>query len=195
MLGRDLNLDPSQIRKDFETISIAGKPKVGYSVSTAVNAIERFLGWDRQKSAILAGADSLGLALLASGDFGRYGLRIVGVFDSDERLIGMDAKGREVRPLGFLPGFARSMGVQVGIIALPAKEAQMAADLMVNGGIRAIWNVAPIAVQAPERVAVENQDLFYPLAVLTSRLARAMEMEAQAKAAAGTADPAAPGKS
>jgi redox-sensing transcriptional repressor len=180
-IGKDLDLDPSQIRKDLETAGIAGKPRVGYSVSALVNAIEHFLGWDRLNNAVVAGADSLGAALLGFNNFSRYGLRIVGVFDADERLIGSDAHGFEVRPLGFLPGFARAMHARVGILTVPARLAQTAADLMVSGGIRAIWNLASVPVRVPDHVFIENEDFYYPLAALSCKLARAEQNETKAK--------------
>lgn len=180
-IGKDLGLDPSQIRKDLEITGIAGKPRVGYSVSAIVNAIEHFLGWDRLNNAIIAGADSLGSALLGFDNFSRYGLRIVGVFDADERLIGSDVHGFEVRPLGFLPGFARAMRARVGILAVPARLAQTAADLMVAGGIKGIWNLATVPVRVPEHVFIENEDFYYPLAALSCRLTRAEESETIAK--------------
>jgi len=171
-IGRDLGLDSSLIRKDLEVTGLAGKPKVGYSVPALLAAIERFLGWDRVKNAVLAGAEGLGPALLGLKDFKRYGLKIVGVFDSDERLIGADLHGFEVRPLGFLPGIARSSNARVGIITTPAGQAQSAADLMVSAGVRAIWNLAPIPVRVPAGVFVENRDFYFPLAALSCRLER-----------------------
>jgi redox-sensing transcriptional repressor len=174
-LGRDLGLDPSQIRKDLEVTGIPGKPRVGYSVSVLVNSIEHFLGWDQLKNAVLVGADSLGLALLGFNNFRRYGLKIVGVFEADERLIGNDAHGFEVRPLGFLPALARAMNVRVGIITVPAHLAQAVADLMVSGGVRAIWNLASIPVSVPEHVFAQNEDFYYPLAALSCRLAQVEE--------------------
>ncbi len=171
-LSRDLGLDSSQIRKDLEVTGIVGKPKVGFPVPALVSAIERFLGWDKVKNAVLAGAEGLGPALLGLKEFKRYGLRIVGVFDADERLIGADLHGFEVRPLGFLPGIARSTNASVGIITLPAAQAQGAADLMVSAGVRAIWNLAPIPVRVPEGVLVENRDFYFPLAALSCRLER-----------------------
>ncbi len=180
-IGKDLGLDPSQIRKDLEATGIAGKPRVGYSVSALVNSIEHFLGWDQLKNAVLAGADSLGLALLSFNNFERFGLRIVGVFEADEKLIGDDAHGFEVRPLGFLPGFARAMSAKVGIITLPERLAQGAADLMVSGGVRAIWNLSSVPVSVPEHVFVQNEDFYYPLAALSCRLARVEEKHNLAK--------------
>ena len=171
-LSRDLGLDSSQIRKDLEVSGIVGKPKVGFPVPALIGAIERFLGWDKVKNAVLAGAEGLGPALLGLKEFKHYGLRIVGVFDADERLIGGDLHGFEVRPLGFLPGIARSANARVGIITLPAPLAQSAADLMVSAGVRAIWNLAPIPVRVPAGVFVENRDFYFPLAALSCRLER-----------------------
>lgn len=180
-IGKDLGLDPSQIRKDLEITGIAGKPRVGYSVSAIVNGIEHFLGWDRLNKAVLAGSDSLGSALLGFDHFSLYGLRIVGVFEAEERLIGSDVHGFEVRPLGFLPCFARSIRARIGILAVPAALAQTAADLMVAGGIKGIWNLATAPVRVPKHVFLENQDFFYPLAALTCRLTRAEESETKAE--------------
>jgi redox-sensing transcriptional repressor len=177
VLGRDLNLDSSQIRKDLEVTGIVGKPKVGYPVPALIAAIRGFLGWDRQKNAVLAGAEGLGPALLGLKEFDRYGLKIVGVFDADERLIGADLHGFEVRPLGFLPGIARSMRARVGIITLPEGLAQDAADLMAKAGVRAIWNLAPVPVRVPAGVFVENGDFYFPLAALSCRLARQTDEE------------------
>jgi redox-sensing transcriptional repressor len=176
-LGKDLNLDASQIRKDLEVTGIAGKPKVGYPVPALIGAIESYLGWNRLKNAVLAGAEGLGTALLGLKEFNRYGLRIVGVFDADEKLIGGDLHGFEVRPLGFLPGIARTANARVGIITLPAGLAQGAADLMVSAGVRAIWNLAPIPVRVPDGVFVENGDFYFPLAALSCRLERQGEGE------------------
>jgi redox-sensing transcriptional repressor len=180
-IGKDLGLDPSQIRKDFEITGLPGKPRVGYSISALINAIEHFLGWDQLKNTVLAGAGSLGMALLGFNNFSSYGLKIVGVFEADARLIGNDAHGLEVRPLGFLPGYSRAMDVRVGIITTPASIAQSAADLMVGGGIRAIWNLASIPVQVPDGVFLENEDFYFPLAALSCRLARAGETDVRAK--------------
>lgn len=179
IIGKDLGLDPTQIRKDFESTDIVGKPKVGYSVSALIRAIETCLGWNETKAAVIAGADSLGRALLQFEDFKQFGLRVVGIFDADERRIGHQVDGMEILPLGFLPDMAKLMKVRIGIITLPAMMAQHAAELMVKGGIRAIWNFAAVALRAPADVVVQNEDLYYSLAALSSKLARVSGEEAQ----------------
>ncbi|MFB3825871.1 MAG: redox-sensing transcriptional repressor Rex [Bryobacteraceae bacterium] len=171
MIGKDLGLDPTQIRKDFETTEIVGKPKVGYGVPALIRAIESCLGWNQTKAAVIAGAGSLGRALLQFKDFSSFGLRVVAIFDAEEN-IGHQVDGLEVLPLGFLPDLARLLKVRIGILTLPAMVAQHAAELMLKGGVRAVWNFAPVALRVPPDVIVQNEDLYYSLAALSAKLAR-----------------------
>lgn len=170
-LARALGLDASQIRKDLEIIGIAGKPRVGHNLQNLLKSLEKFLGCHQFKPALLAGAGPLGRALLNFEEARQFGMRIVGVFDADEHRIGREAEGLEIMPLGFLADLARTLKARIGIVTLPAGYAQSAADLMVKGGIRAIWNFSPIALGVPPGVIVENQNLFFSLAALSARLA------------------------
>lgn len=186
VLGRDLGLDPTQVRKDLEAIGLTGKPKVGFGVADILRGIETFLGWDRPKEAVIAGAGSLGSALLRYDRFREYGISIVAAFDTDPQKIGVPIAGKEVFLLDSLPGRTLRMGVQLGIIATPPQAAQRVADLMVEGGIRAIWNFAPVHLRVPESVVLQNEDLCHSLATLSLKLARR-------SALAGTAPEAFPG--
>jgi len=178
-LARVLGLDPTQVRKDIEMTGIVGKPRVGYELGELVRWIENFLGWNRPKEAVLAGAGSLGSALLGYEKFRKHGMIIVACFDIDPEKIGQQIHGREVQPLMFLPDFVRQSHTPVGVIATPAGAAQKVADLMVAGGIGAIWNFAPAHVQVPARVILQNEDLYHSLASLSfkleSRMAKAGE--------------------
>ena len=169
-LARVLGLDPTQVRKDIEMTGIVGKPRVGYPLGDLVHWIENFLGWNRPKQAVLAGAGSLGSALLGYEKFRRHGMRIVAVFDIDPEKIGQRIHGLEVQPLMFVPDFVRQKHALVGVIATPAAAAQSVADLMVMGGIRAIWNFAPAHIQVPARVILQNEDLYHSLASLSFKL-------------------------
>jgi redox-sensing transcriptional repressor len=169
-LARVLGLDPTQVRKDIEMTGIVGKPRVGYALDELVRWIENFLGWNRPKDAVLAGAGSLGSALLGYERFRRHGMQIVAAFDTDPEKIGQRIHGREVQPLGFLPGFVRQHKTPVGVIATPAAAAQSVADLMVSGGIRAIWNFAPAHIHVPDGFILQNEDLYHSLASLSFKL-------------------------
>jgi redox-sensing transcriptional repressor len=169
-LARALGLDPTQVRKDIEMTGIVGKPRVGYPLGDLIRWIENFLGWNRPKEAVLAGAGSLGSALLGYGKFRSHGMEIVAVFDIDADKIGRRIHGKEVQPLFFLPDFVRRTHTLVGVIATPPGCAQSVADLMVTGGIRAIWNFAPAHIHVPETVILQNEDLYHSLASLSYKL-------------------------
>ena len=169
-LARTLGLDPTLVRKDIEMTGIVGKPRVGYLLGDLMSWIENFLGWNRPKDAVLVGAGSLGSALLGYEKFRSHGMRIIGAFDADCQKIGQRIHGTEVQPLFFLPDFVRRTGTPLGLIATPADAAQSVADLMVTGGIRAIWNFAPAHIQIPKGVIVQNEDLYHSLASLSFKL-------------------------
>ncbi len=169
-IAQDLRLDPTQVRKDIELTGIAGRPRIGYSVPELIAAIEHFLGWDNMRDAFLAGAGSLGTALAGYKDFRDYGLNIVAAFDNDPSRIGSSVHGIEVLPVDRIPDLAERMHVHMGVIAVPVAAAQDVTDLMIFGGIRAIWNFAPASIVVPEGIVVENVQLTGSLAVLTARL-------------------------
>lgn len=173
-IAHDLDLDPTQVRKDLAYTGIVGKPKVGYEVPVLIAALESFLGWDNTTEAFLAGAGSLGTALLGYRGFREHGLDIIAAFDLDPAKIGESIHGKRVMPMQKLGDLARRMHVHLGIITTPAEGAQDAADLMAAGGIKAIWNFAPVSLKLPPGVIVENVQLSSSLAVLSSKLAEAL---------------------
>ncbi len=174
-IGMDLDLDPTQIRKDLEAVGIVGRPRIGYVLANVIEALEQFLGWKNLNDAFLVGAGSMGSALLGYHKFEQCGLKIVTAFDLDPSKIGSRIHGKHVLPLSKLPDLARRMHVLIGIITVPAAEAQAVADLMVAGGIRAIWNFAPIRLRVPEQVIVHNEDLYCSLASLSQKLFQSLQ--------------------
>jgi redox-sensing transcriptional repressor len=166
-----LNLDPTQVRKDLESIQAVGKPRVGFSVPQLIEAIETFLGYKETNQAFLAGIGSLGTALLGYNRFSEFGLKIVAAFDIDSRRIGTRVHGIEIQPLAWLPDLAKQMSVHLGIVTVPASAAQSVADLMVRSGIKAIWNFAPVSLRLSKEVIVQDEDLYKSLAVLSYKLA------------------------
>lgn len=172
MIGAELRFDATQVRKDIEMTGTAGRPKVGYDVNELICAIEKFLGWDSVTEAFLVGAGSLGEALMGYPGFAECGLNIVAAFDVDPNKCHRVIHGKHVRHISKMTGLMRRMRVRFGIITVPASEAQQAADLLIEGGVLAIWNFAPAKIQAPERVIVTNEDLYCSLAVLSQKMTR-----------------------
>ncbi|MFO1478461.1 MAG: redox-sensing transcriptional repressor Rex [Verrucomicrobiota bacterium] len=177
-IGAALDSDPTQVRKDLEAVGIVGRPRIGYAVASLLEGLEHFLGWKNVNEAFLVGAGSMGSALLGYDKFEQYGLRIVAAFDVDKSKAGGKIHGKHVLPLEKLPNLAVRMHVLIGIITVPAAGAQAVADLMVRGGIRAIWNFAPVRLRVPENVIVHNEDLYCSLASLSQKLFKALHAEA-----------------
>jgi redox-sensing transcriptional repressor len=187
-IGQDLDLDPTQVRKDLESVGVAGRPRIGYVLTDVTGELEKFLGWNNVHDAFLVGAGSMGSALLGYRKFEECGLKIVTAFDLDPSKIGAKIHGKHVLPLEKLPNLAQRMHILIGIITVPAAEAQAVADLMVAGGIRPIWNFAPIRLRTPEHVIVHNEDLYCSLAALSQKLFAALQNRPQVTAPrAGTA--------
>jgi redox-sensing transcriptional repressor len=170
-IGRALNVDPTLVRKDLEVTEVAGRPKVGYPLDELLEAIADFLGWNNDRDAILVGVGNLGTALLGYEQINEYcGINIVVGFDADPAKVGTQVHGKKVLALDKLPDLVRRMRLHLGIITVPAPAAQAVADLMVSSGITAIWNFAPVTLQVPEEVIVQNEGFYPGLAVLTSRM-------------------------
>ena len=170
MVGRDLSLDPTLVRKDLESISVVGRRRVGFTLSELVRGIEASLGYGGLNRAFLLGAGSLGTALLGYKKFREYGLQIVAVFDAAPSRVGERLHDLEVQPLDRLPELTHEWNPQIGIITVPADRAQKAVDLLVANGVHAIWNFAPVRVQVPPEVIVQSEDLYRSLATLSYKL-------------------------
>jgi redox-sensing transcriptional repressor len=97
-------------------------------------------------------------------------LKIVAAFDQDPAKVGLRIHDKHVLALEKLPDLAKRMRVMIGIITVPAPAAQDVADMMVAGGIRAIWNFAPTRLHAPRQVIIHNEDLYCSLAALSQKL-------------------------
>lgn len=174
-IGNDLNLDPPQIRKDLAYTGIRGMPKVGYQVETLLRCLEDFFGWNRIDEAFLVGAGNIGKALLKYDGFKRYGFKIVAAFDTNPAIVGKSFCDVKVLPVEKLPNLCERMKIRIGVIATPEDAAQQIADMMIDGGIRGIWNFAPAAIKVPDGVIVQNENLAAGLAVLSKKLQLLMQ--------------------
>jgi redox-sensing transcriptional repressor len=170
MVGRDLSLDPTLVRKDLESIAAVGKRRIGFVLSDLIRGIELNLGFNGVNRAFLMGAGSLGSALLGYKKFREYGLQIVAAFDASPARVGERLYDLEIQPLERLPELAREWNAQIGIVTVPAPRAQEAVNLLVANGIHAIWNFAPVRVQVPPDVIVQSEDLYRSLATLSYKL-------------------------
>mgnify|MGYP000659973514 CR=1 FL=1 len=141
-ISKEINIDASQIAKDLSYVNISGRTRVGYEVDALIEVLEHFLGFTEIHKAFLFGVGSLGGALL-----------------QDSGQIPATAAERLVLP-----------PVQIGVLTVPIEIAQCITDMMVDGGIKAVWNFTPFRIRVPEDIVVQNTSLYAHLAVMFNRL-------------------------
>jgi redox-sensing transcriptional repressor len=95
---------------------------------------------------------------------------IIAAFDIDESIVGTVLHNKQIMSLDKLPSVCSRMKIKIGIIAVTAEEAQKACNLLVDSGILAIWNFAPVHLQVPQQVVVKNENLGSSLAILSNYL-------------------------
>lgn len=167
-----------QVRKDLSSVGgESGKPKTGFSVNALVGDISEFLGYNNINEAVLVGAGNLGNALLSYTGFNNYGLDIVAAFDSKAELAGKTVNGKRILEIEKLPGIVKRFKVFIGIITVPQESAQKVCDIMIEAGIKAIWNFSPRHLIVPENIAIMNVDMASSLAVLSQRLSEILKEE------------------
>lgn len=171
VIAADLDLNEVQVRKELALVSRrGGKPKSGFVVEELIADIEDFLGYHNGNQAVLAGAGSLGKALMSYKGFARYGMEIIMAFDVRESVIGESVEGKMILPMEKMEDLCRRMNIHIGIITTPAEQAQEVCDKLVAGGVRAIWNFAPVHLSVPDSVLLQNENMAASLALLSKYL-------------------------
>ncbi len=166
-LGGKLGVTPAQIRKDLSYFGRFGKQGRGYNVKRLLEELHQILGITREWSMVLVGVGQLGRAILGYGGFAPQGFRIVGAFDVDSAAVGERVDGLEVKSIDVLPEEMRQLRAQLGIVAVPAASAQQVIDMLVESGVKAILNYAPIAAHVPPDVRIKDIDPVLALQSMT----------------------------
>ena len=168
-LATALGLGDVQVRKDLALVSNGGRPKVGYLREQLIEDISQFLGYDNTTDAILIGAGKLGQALLGYNGFEAYGLNILAAFDENP-MLDMTDDGKPVYSIDKLESFCRNNKILMAISTVPAQYAQKVCDHLISCGIKAIWNFAPVHLDVPNNILVQNENMATSLAVLSMHL-------------------------
>ena len=168
-LANALGMGEVQVRKDLAMVCDGGRPKIGYLRERLIEDISQFLGYDNTTDAILVGAGKLGQALLGYSGFEAYGLNILAAFDAAPMADRTD-DGKPIYPISQLESFCRAHNVLMGIITVPAKYAQEVCEKLIVSGIKAVWNFAPVHLDVPGNILVQNENMATSLAVLSMHL-------------------------
>lgn len=173
-LANALGMGEVQVRKDLAQVSDGGRPKIGYLREHLIEDISQFLGYDNTTDAILVGAGKLGQALLGYSGFDAYGLNILAAFDANITKP-KEVDGKPLLPMSDLKDFCRENKILMGIITVPAASAQQVCNKMIDCGIKAIWTFAPVHLDVPENILVQNENMATSLAVLSMHLQAQMK--------------------
>lgn len=171
-LSSKMHVTASQIRQDLNNFGGFGQQGYGYNVPYLYAEIGKILGLDRIHHIIIIGAGNLGQALANYVKFEKRGFKVVGIFDINPVLKGISIRGNEIRMMDELPEFLRENDVQIATLTLPKAYAEETANLLVENGIKAIWNFAHLDLAVPEDVIVENVHLSESLMRLSYNLNR-----------------------
>lgn len=170
-----MSVTASQIRQDFNNFGGFGQQGYGYNVKYLYEEIAKILGLDHKHNLILIGAGHLGQALANYVNFERRGFVIKGIFDIDQNIHGNLIRGIEVQPMENIESFVNENDIDIAILTIPKAQAVKVSKLLVDYGIKAIWNFAHVDLDVPDNVVVENVHLSESLMKLSYNLNRLNE--------------------
>ncbi|VBB46346.1 Redox-sensing transcriptional repressor Rex [uncultured Paludibacter sp.] len=169
-IAHNIAVDASKVAKDLSYVNISGKTRVGYDVKELVNVLQEFLGFTNSHKAFLFGVGSLGGALLHDDGLNQFGLEIVAGFDVKYELAGTSIHRVPIHHVSKFNELQKKTGVKIGVLTVPVDKVQEAAQMMIEGGIQAIWNFTPCRIVVPENIIVQNTSIYAHLAVMFNRL-------------------------
>ena len=170
-LSERMGVTASQIRQDLNNFGGFGQQGYGYNVEYLYSEIAKILGLENHYSVIVIGAGNLGQALANYTDFEKRAFVIKGLFDVNPRLVGISVRGIEVMDMDSIQDFVNENNVDIAVLTVPKMKAPQIANDLVAGGIKGIWNFAPVDLEIHDRgVVVENVHLSESLMTLSYRI-------------------------
>ena len=169
-IAKALSLGDVQVRKDLAAVCGAGKPKIGYETGKLITDIESHLGYERLTNAVLVGAGKLGRALLDYDGFEDFGVKIIAGFDCNETALKNGAK--DILPIRDIGAYCREHDVKLGIITVGQGSAQDVCTKLVESGVEAIWNFAPVSLKVPSGILLKQENLALSLAHLNNQIGK-----------------------
>lgn len=165
-LGEKIGFTASQIRQDLNCFGDFGQQGYGYNVRELSSKISTILGLDKEHNGVIVGAGNIGQAIANYTRFGKMSFDLKGIFDANPKLIGIKIRDISIEDIDELDKFLAKNSIDIGVVCVPRINAQKVCDVLVAGGVRAIWNFAPVDLVVPDHVIVENVHLSESLLTL-----------------------------
>jgi redox-sensing transcriptional repressor len=152
------NINATQIRRDLSNFGKFGKRGVGYNIDSLLGEIRRILRTQGQHNIALVGAGRLGQAIASSPIFAEHGINIAAVFDNDPERVGRAIGSLAVTDIRTLPQVVREKNIIVGVLAVPADNAQQVANEVIGSGVKIIFNYSEALLDVPQDVTVHTSN-------------------------------------
>ena len=174
-LSKRMKVTASQIRQDLNNFGGFGQQGYGYNVEYLYQEVGKILGLDREHNMVIIGVGNLGQALAKYASFENSGFILRGLFDVNPELKGKEIRGVSIRMLDELQDFLKTNQIEIAALTIPKNQVVSVADLLVNNGVKAIWNFAHTDLNLPDDVIVENVHLSESLMKLSYNISRSAQ--------------------
>lgn len=171
-LSKRMKVTASQIRQDLNNFGGFGQQGYGYNVKYLYTEIGKILGLEEDHNIVIIGAGNLGQALANYAAFEKRGFILKGIFDVNPKLEGVAIRGVPIRMMDDLKPFVQSNNIDIAVLTIPKEKAIEVANMLVDNGVRAIWNFAHTDLNLPENIIVENVHLSESLMQLSYNISR-----------------------
>jgi redox-sensing transcriptional repressor len=169
-LGERIGFTASQIRQDLNCFGDFGQQGYGYNVKDLHAQISNILGLTRDYKIIIIGAGNIGQALANYSNFEEFGFDIDAIFDVNPKMVGIKIRDVEIRDIDSMDSYIKDNDVAIAILCVPGRAAQGVCDVLAENGIKAIWNFAPVDLNVPSDIVIENVHLIDSLLTITCLL-------------------------
>ena len=174
-LSKLMGTTASQIRQDLNCFGGFGQQGYGYNVEYLYNEISDILGTNIENTMIILGAGNLGKAIANYSNFQKRGFFIKAIFDKDENIIGKTINDIPVYDISTLKDFLDNNDVEIVVFAIPAVGIKDVIDIVINSGIKGIWNFSYLDLKVPSNIAMVNMHLSDSLMTLSYKISKLHE--------------------
>jgi redox-sensing transcriptional repressor len=157
-LGARVGISAAQIRKDLSQFGEFGKQGTGYEIAFLIDQLREILKVERVWDVAVVGMGDVGHALARYQGFTDRGFRVAMVFDNDPAKVGLQVGHFAVLDTKEIVTAVRKSGIKVAMLCVPAAAAQDVTNLLIEAGVKAILNYAPISLSVPAGVRVQYLD-------------------------------------
>ena len=157
--GEIIGFTASQIRRDLNYFGDFGTQRIGYNVKELLIEINGILGLLKKHNMIIIGANNIGKAIANYTRYKQSNFKLVGIFDVNPELIGLTFQNIKVLGIDKLVSFLKTTPTDIGIICVSKNYAQTVTDMMVENGVKCIFNITPIDLKVPKETILENINL------------------------------------